>query len=139
MSTRNTIILLILVAIASAGLTRYYFPSVQFKNTETIKEVVHNDIQTVVKTIERPDGTKETTETTVDHSTKQETSKSQTIIAAKPQWMFDVGARANLEHISDRDTIVYDLQVQRRVLGPFYVGGKISTDKSVGVSLGMEF
>lgn len=135
MSTRNTIILVILVAVASAGLTRYYFPQVEFKNTETVKEVVRNDIRTIVKEVVRPDGTKEIITETTDKTVKKEESKNETIIAAKPQWMFDIGARTNL---SDRD-IYYDLQVQRRVLGPFFLGAKLSTDKSIGVSIGMEY
>lgn len=136
MSARNVVILVILVIVATAGITRYYFPQIEFKNTETVKKVVRNDIRTVVRTIERPDGTKETTEETVDRSTKKETSSKETIIAAKPQWLIGVGARAK---ISERETILYDLQVQRRVLGPFFLGAKVSTDQSVGVSLGMEF
>lgn len=135
MSPRNTIILVILVAVASAGITRYYFPQVEFKNTETVKEVVRNDIRTIVKEVVRADGTKEIITETTDKSVKKEESKSQTIISSKPQWMFDVGARTNL---SDRD-IYYDLQVQRRVLGPFFLGAKLSTDKSIGVSIGMEY
>ena len=136
MTTKNTIILLILVAVASAGITRYLFPQIEFKNTETTKEVVRNDIKTEVRLVERPDGTKETITFITDKSTKKETTKSETIIAAKPQWMFDIGARAKLD---DLNGLVYDLQVQRRILGPFFLGGRVSTDKSVGVSIGMEF
>lgn len=136
MSTRNIIILVIFVAVASAGITRYYFPQVEFKNTETVKEVVRNDIRTIIRTVERPDGTKETVEEVVDRSTKKETSSKETIISAKPQWMVGVGARVK---VSGRDVIMYDLEVQRRILGPFFLGAKLSTDKSVGVSVGMEF
>lgn len=136
MSNRNVAILVLIVAIASAGITRYYFPQLEYKNVEVTKEVVRNDIRTIVRTIERPDGTKETTEETVDKSIKKETSSKETLIASKNQWMFDIGARAKL---SERDNILYDLQVQRRILGPFFLGVRGSTDKSVGVSLGMEF
>lgn len=139
MSTKYIIILLIIVAAASAGITRYYFPQVEFKNTETTKEVVRNDVRTIIKEVTRPDGTKETITETTDKSVKKETSTSDTMIAAKKQWMFDVGARANLDNISNRDTFVYDLQVQRRILGPFFLGGRVSTDKSIGISVGMEF
>lgn len=136
MSPKITIILLIIVAAASAGITRFYFPAVEYRNTETIKEVVHNDIQTVIKTVVLPNGTKETTETIDDKSVIHETAKSEVIIASKPQWMFDVGARAKLDEIQNP---IYDIQVQRRIVGPFFLGGRVSTDKSVGVSIGMEF
>lgn len=135
MSIRNTIILLILVAAASAGITRYYFPQVEVKNTETVKEVVRNDIKTVIKEVVRPDGTKETITETTDKSTKKETSKSELIVAKKTQWMFDIGARKTFSN----SEIYYDLHVQRRILGPFFLGAKLSTDKSAGVSVGMEF
>lgn len=139
MNTKYVIILMIVVAAASAGLTRYYFPQVEFKNTETVKEVVRNDVRTIVKEVTRPDGSKEVVTEIVDKSTKKETSTSETLIVKKPQWMFDIGARANLDNVSNRDTFVYDLQVQRRILGPFFLGGKVATDKSVGISIGMEF
>ena len=135
MTTRNTIILMIIVAAASAGITRYYFPQIEFKNTETVKEVVRNDIKTIVKEIVRPDGTKETTTETTDKSTKKETTKSETLIAQKNQWMFDIGARKTFSN----SEIYYDIQIQRRIVGPFFLGVKGSTDKSVGVSVGMEF
>lgn len=136
MNLRNTIILMVLVAAASAAVTRYYFPQVEFKNTETIKEVVRNDIRTIVKEITKPDGSKEVITETTDKSTKKETSKSDTMIAAKSQWLLSVGARTKL---SERDTLIYEFEAQRRILGPFYLGGKVGTDKSVGVSIGMEF
>jgi hypothetical protein len=132
----KSIILIVLVAVAAAGITRYYFPKVEFRDVEVTKEVVRTDVKTIVKTVERPDGTKETTTETTDHSVKHETSTKDIQIAAKKDWMFDVGARLN---VSNRDVIVYDLQVQRRILGPFFLGAKASTDKTVGVSVGMEF
>lgn len=134
MSNKNIAILMVITAIVSAGITRYYFPQLEYKNTETVKEVVKNDIKVIERTIERPDGTKETTRETIDKSVKKETSTSETLIASKNQWMFDIGARANI----DRD-VYYDLQAQRRILGPFFLGARISTDKTAGVSLGMEF
>lgn len=139
MTTRNTIIALILVAVASAGITRYYFPQVEFKNTETVKEVIKNDIKTIVKVIEHKDGTKETVTETTDKSTTKGSSTSNTQIAAKPQWMFDVGARVKFSELGNGNAIIYDIQAQRRIMGPFYLGARYSTDASVGVSVGMEF
>lgn len=135
MENKTKIIILVVAIVASAGITRYYFPKVEYKNVEVTKEVVHNNVQTIIKEVVKPDGTKETTTEITDTSTKTDMAKNETISEAKSQWMFDVGAR---ENFSDRD-IFYDLQVQRRILGPFFLGVKASTDKSVGVSLGMEF
>lgn len=135
MNTKNIIILMVVVAAISAGLTRYYFPQLEYKNVEVTKEVVRNDIKTVIRTIERPDGTKETVEEITDKSVKKESSKHEIVLMAKNQWMLDVGVRTSFDELKP----VYDLQVQRRIVGPFYAGIKASTDKTVGVSLGMEF
>lgn len=136
MNTKSVLILLVVVAAVSAGVTRYYFPQVEVKNTEVVKEVVRNDIKTVVREVVRQDGSKEIITEIVDKSTKKETSTSETIIASKNQWMVAVGANLKL---SNKDLIVYDLQVQRRILGPFFLGARGTTDQSVGVSIGMEF
>jgi Na+-translocating ferredoxin:NAD+ oxidoreductase RnfG subunit len=135
MTNKSVLILMVVVAVVSAGITRYYFPQVELKNTETVKEVVRNDIRTIVKEVVRPDGTKETVTETTDKSTKKETSTSELIVAAKKQWMIDIAARKTLTGTE----LYYDLQIQRRILGPFFAGIKGSTDKSVGVSIGMEF
>lgn len=135
MNTKSVLILVVLVAICSAGITRYVFPKVEFKQVEVTKEVVRNDIKTVIRTIERPDGTKETVQETTDKSVKKETSSKETLIASKNQWMFGIGVRMNP---MDKD-VFYDLHVQRRIVGPFFLGASASTDKTVGVSVGMEF
>lgn len=136
MNLRNTIILMVLVAAASAGLTRYYFPQIEFKNTETVKEVVRNDVRTIVKEVTKPDGSKEVVTEIIDKSTKKESSTSETMKAAQKQWLVGAGARVKL---SDRDNIVYELEAHRRILGPFYLGGKVGSDKSIGLSVSMEF
>lgn len=135
MNTRYVIILLILVAAASAGVTRYYFPQVQYKDVEITKEVIKNNIQTVIKTVVKKDGTTETTETINDQSVKKETDSKEISIAKKNDWMFDIGARTKLDDINP----IYSLHAQRRILGPFFLGAQLATDKSVGVSVGMEF
>lgn len=132
---KYSLILLVIVAVVSAGVTRYFFPQIEYKNVEITKEVTKTDVKTIVKEVVRPDGTKETITETTDKSVKHETSKNETLLMAKKQWMVDVGARKMLEN-SD---MFYDLQVQRRILGPFFAGVKASTDKSIGVSIGMEF
>lgn len=132
------VVLLIIVAVISAGITRYYFPQIEFKNVEVTKEIVRNDIKTIVKTIEHKDGTKETIEERIDKSIKQESTSSETVITKKNDWMLDISLRQN--SISKlTESPVYELQVQRRILGPFFVGAKASTDQSFGLSLGMEF
>lgn len=128
-------IILVIVGVVSAGVTRYYFPKVEYKNVEVTKEVVKTDIQTIVKEIIKPDGTKETVTQIVDHSEKTEIAKKEVIVAEKNKYLLGLGVRAKLD---DR-TIIYDLEVQKRVAGPFFVGVKLGTDKSIGLGLTMEF
>jgi len=122
---------------------RYFQPpQVVTKEVEVIKEVevVKREVKTIIKEVTRPDGTKETT-TTIDENTKETTRKDQnrqneTIVTAqKPQWKVDLMVKASLTNIIP----VYGASVQRRILGPMFVGVQGWGDQSAGVSLGMEF
>lgn len=135
MNLKYTLILVAVTSVISAGVTRYFFARTEIQTVEVQKEVVKNNIQTIIKTVEKPDGTKETTETIEDKSVTNESTMEKTVQSNPPQWMVDVGSRVSF---SDK-VLLYDVQVQRRILGPFFAGVKASTDKSVGVSIGMEF
>jgi hypothetical protein len=135
MNLKYVLILMVIVAAGSAGLTRFYFPQVQLKQVEVSHDVIHNQIQTVIKTVKEKDGTEVTTQVITDNSTKSAFQQNTLQQNKQTQWMFDVGARTNF---TDHE-IVYDIQAQRRILGPFFLGAKASTDHSVGVSVGMEF
>ncbi len=148
MNTKTTIIALVFVAVASAGITRYYFPKLEFKSVETTKEgtkgETKNDIKTIIRYIERPDGSKETITETTDKSTKKESTKKESskevIIASKNQWLVGLGAGIKL---SDKE-LLYNAQISRRIVGPFFLGVNGSADKSlnnktVGVFATMEF
>lgn len=135
MELRNVVILVLVVAIGSAGITRYYFPKVQSQTVETTKEVVRTDVHTVVRFVERPDGSKETVTEIVDHSTKHETSTNSQTTFARKDWFLGVGASTELKQLEP----IYNVQVNRRILGPFYVGAQATTHGEVGLNLGMEF
>lgn len=130
-----TILVVVVAAAAAGGVTRYYFPKVEFKNVEIVKEVVKNDIRTVIKEVVRQDGAKEVVTEIVDRTIRTEARSTETIIAAKNQWMFDIGARRHL----DQPDLIYELHVQRRILGPFFLGARASTDRTMGLTIGMEF
>lgn len=122
-------------AAAGASVTRYYFPKVEFRNVEVTKEVVKNDIRTVIKEVVRPSGEREIVTETIDRSIKRESASVETVVTAKPQWFFDFGVRRPPAELD----AVYDFQVHRRILGPFFVGARASTDRTVGVSIGIEY
>lgn len=135
-STKNTLILVLVVAIISAGLTRYYFPKIETQTVDVIKEVIKTDIRTITRIVERPDGTKETIIDETDKSTNNKTEKHTDTTYANKDWLLSVSAQTEVTQIMKPD---YGVQVQRRILGPFYLGGMVDTSKRVGVSLGMEF
>lgn len=135
MNLKTGLILMLISAVISAAVTRYYWPKLEVKNVEVQKEVVRNDIRTVYRTIERPDGTKETIKETTDKSVKQATSSKESTIFSRKDWVVSTSAGTRFSNFEP----IYGLQVQRRILGPFYVGAVASTDKMVGVSVGLEF
>lgn len=135
MELKTVGIIVIVVAILSAVTTRYYFPKVSMQTVEVEKEVVKNNIVTITKTIKGTDGTEETTTTTTDKSTSNSTASKSVTITASKDWMISASAGTKFEGLQP----IYGLQVQRRILGPIYVGAMASTDKMIGLSVGFEF
>lgn len=115
------------------GIATQFFPTVKEKVVEVQTEVIRKDIQTVVKVVTRPDGTKEEVTTIVDRS-KQSKESSMVKTIAKATWHVSASANKGLD--SD---LAYSLQAEKRILGDIFLGGNISTNKTIGVSLGMEF
>ena len=129
--------ILLISSVGTYFLTKSYFPRVETRNVEIEKEVLRTDVKTITRIIERPDGTKETVEEKVDKSVKQETSTKESTVFKKNNWKTDVFARVKSLDVSNP---LYDIHVSRRILeSPAFVGVKVSTDKSIGVSIGIEF
>ncbi len=135
MTNKNIAILCISTAIASSVVTRYYFPKVNTKTVETTKEVIKTDIKTVTRTITAPDGTTDTTTVTEDHSIKRDSSNKTALTNKQPNWMVSGAVLTDFT----RQPPYYGIQVQRRILGPFYIGALLTTKQDVGLSLGFEF
>lgn len=126
----------ILVALSVAG-TRYLWPRIEYKETVKTVETVKKDIVTVVREVTRPDGTHESTTTTTDHSTEASTRSSSVTKASQPQWSAGLLLQKSAQHWAEAP--VYALLVQRRVLGPVWVGAGVSTDKQVMGIISLEF
>jgi hypothetical protein len=111
-----------------------YYSRTEVKEVE--KEVVRTDVVTVVKTVERPDGTKETTATTTDKSVaKKDSSITSVTAVAKPDWHISISSSRSLSNVE----LIYGLQIERRILGPFSLGIRADTEKQIGLVIGMEF
>lgn len=138
MTMRLQLLIGLLLLVIGLGLGRYMTPTKVVTKTviEThTVEVVHHDVQTV--TVESPDGTKTTT--VVDKSvdtTKQDTEQStlKVVENGKPQWKIS----AQFSPKYPRYEYLYGVQVERRILGPIFVGGFGNLDHTLGLSVGVE-
>ncbi len=126
----------VVVAALAVGVTKYYFPTIDTKITVQEKEVVRKDVQTVIKEIVKPDGTKETVTTIVDKSKESSTKKLEQIVTKKNDWFVAAGAEARL---NDLNNPVYKIEANRRILGDVFVGATVNTQGAVGVQLGFTF
>jgi len=143
MNTKTLIIVALLLGLVGYAVGRYVQPpQVVTKEVEVIKEVevVKREVKTVIKEVVRPDGTKETT-TSIDETSKEtsrrdaENRKDVTVVSEKAQWKAGIMAKASLTNVIP----VYGFQVERRILGPFFVGAQGWGDQSAGLSLSLEF
>ncbi len=135
MITRNIIMLCLVSAVVGAAASLYYFPQIETKNVEVTKEVVKTDIKTIIKTVKAPDGTTETTTTIEDHSVKTGTDKRTSVEYRPKDWHVSGSVYSGLPLTNP----YYGVHIERRIFGPFYVGGLLSTKGDVGLSVGFEF
>lgn len=135
MAYKNVALLCLIAAIVSAAVTQFYFPKIQTKVVETTKEVIKNDVQTVTRTVTLPGGGTESTTTTVDH-TQRINSENKTGITIAPKDWLVTGSYSTSIHTLEP---IYGLQVNRRILGPSYIGALLNTKGEVGLSIGLEF
>ena len=125
---------LVIVAL-SVGITKRLWPTIQSSTKIEEREVVKKDVQTVIKEVVRPDGTKETITTIVDKSKENSSKSLQQLITKKNDWFVAAGAEMKLKDMQP----VYKLEVNRRVLGDIFVGGTVNTQGSLGLQVGFTF
>lgn len=131
---KQTLITAAIALLIGAGLGAKLFPTVNTKEVEVEKQVTVKDVVTVTKFITRPDGTTESTTTTTDKS-KENKQATNTKVTLAPDWHVSVAANTNNIALDD---LRYTLQVERRIIGSLFVGANLSTDNTVGLSLGWE-
>lgn len=133
---KNYLITAILALAIGFGLGSYLMPRIETQTVETEKEVIRRDVVTEIREIVRPDGSRETVSTIVDKSKEQKDSKSVITTIAQSNW--HVSLNGSVKSLKLEQPI-YTLQIERRVLGDIYIGGSVSSEKAVGLSIGMEF
>lgn len=120
--------------VAGAGVA-YWRPRIVTKVETVEKQVVKNNIQTVVRTVERPDGSREIIKTINDTSTRTEDKTSLKEVYKQSDWAVGLSAGTRLTDIDP----VYALHVQRRIIGPIFAGAYGRTDGEVGLSVLVTF
>lgn len=129
----KTIIVVALVAmLLGAAITR------QFYTREVIKTVEHETIKdhiiTQIREVDNKDGTKQIDTTVTDNRIAVDSKVSTDIKnVTLPNWFISGGLQI------DRQLNTYNLHINRRILGPIFVGGFADTKGTVGVSVGFEF
>lgn len=132
---KNTLIYTVVIVAITASATRYYFPQVQEKTRVEEKEVIKRDIRTIIKEVTRPDGSKEIVTEIVDN-TKETIKKEYEHMLSKPKdWLVSGGAVVRLDELKP----VYQVRADRRIMGPVFVGASVTTNKEVGLHIGLEF
>lgn len=126
----------IVVAALAVSATKRLWPTIDTKVTVQEKEVIRKDVQTVIKEVVKPDGTKETVTTIVDKSKESSIKKSEEIVMKKNDWFVAAGAEMQLNNLQNP---VYKIEANRRILGDIYLGGTVNTQGAVGIQIGFSF
>jgi hypothetical protein len=125
---------LALLTFALGALTEHHYAKPVIQSVNVDHDVIHNNIVTVTHTIHEKDGTTDTTTTTMDH-TQQVDTDTKTIAKPLPNWLV-AGTYSTEIHTLQP---AYGVQVNRRILGPMYIGAGLNSQGMVGLSLGFEF
>ena len=136
LSLKSLGIYTLVIAALSVGVTKYFFPNVETKLSIQEKEVIKKDIQTVIKEIVKPDGTKETTTTIVDHSKESSKKTLEQIVNKKNDWFVAAGVESRL---SEMNNPLYKIEVNRRIIGDVFVGATANTNGTLGLQVGFQF
>jgi hypothetical protein len=124
---------MLIIGLLLGGVGVYHYKPRTVTKTEVVtQQVVQNHIVTVVKTVIAPNGLKTETETITDNTVH--TEKEDEVKIKEPLWHVSAGVQTGLQFIPS-----YSLQVERRIVGPLFIGARGATDGVVGFTLGLEF
>lgn len=130
-SYKTGAITILVAAVIGGAVTKLYMPTIKIVTIEKVVE--HNTVVTHTRTIKSPDGT-ETTDT--------DTTQNQVIVDDKKSTVVDNSKAKDWFLEASRSISViptYGIGVNRRILGPVFVGVRGETSGQISVSVGMEF
>jgi hypothetical protein len=131
---RNQVGIALVLVLVGYFTGRYATPPTVVTKVETkVVEVIKKDVKTIVKETRKPDGTVVTTTKTHDKSVDKRTDTQTAIVAKKsPDWIFGVSTTFT-------NTQVYGVEINRRVLGPLFIGVMADTSGNSAAKLLIEF
>lgn len=128
--TKQNVVIAAVIFLAGLAVGKYTLkPEVQIKEVE--KQVIVKNENTHVITKKLPDGTVIKERTTIKNDTIA-TEKSSEVVPVQKQWAAGAGYQFGL-------VPVYSLKIDRRIIGPIFVGAEVNTNRDVGVTVKMEF
>lgn len=110
------------------------FPRIETQVKVETRTVTEYKTRIVERWTKDPNGN-ETHERTEESSGTTASESTSTKSVAKHNW--NLGVQAGLT--TDMNGVKYGLRAERRIIGPIFAGGYITTNKEAGISLGMEF
>lgn len=125
-----------LAATIAGLLVHYYLPRIETKVVTKTETIVQNNVRTITKIIERPDGSKETVIDSVDKSTVDKTKSKTSTKFAQKNWHISGSILTNFKA---KNVPEYQIEAQKRILGPFYIGALLSSEQKVGLVIGFEY
>lgn len=135
---------LVIGVILGAGLYYKLGPSKETVKTQVVEDdVTKNNIKSTTTETDKPDGTKQIVTTTVDNSVKSvdiSTKKNDIIVSPEStgtkKWHVSVGYLKDVTNLNDN---IYQLSIERNIIGPFSLGVMGTSNKEVGLQLGFDF
>lgn len=126
-------ILTALVSLLAGAAITYYFQPTKLEIKEIEKEVIRNDIKTVIKEVKGADGKIETITEIIDNTIK--TTEATKEVAKQLQYHISVGYGIT--------ELKYSLQLEKYILQKFTVGARIESNlinnHSVHAIIGLSF
>lgn len=142
MKSKNVVILALVAVAVAYAFGRYMQPaSIEIQTREVVKTVEVNTVQKrkIKIKIVHPDGTVEErwVEEDITISQKENVKESsKKVTNQKTQWKAHALAGVTDNNFSE---IQYGIQIERRIIGPIFLGAYGIQGGTIGLSVGMEF
>lgn len=144
MTNKTKVIIVVAIAAVSYAFGRYMTPSkIEYKTIEVVKEQEHvnKDIVVTEKEVRNKDGSVTIDRRIEDKSVEtrnKESSRMESKVVTNQKTQWKAHALVGVQK-TDFANPIYGLQIERRIVGPIFVGAWGMDSKEYGVSVGLEF